>query len=235
MDRKRKRVAAIGAAVTLAVAGGGAAYAAVGSGGNQRDALVRDAAQRLNVTPQQLRSALQGAAIDQLQAAVRAGRLTQQQADRVEQRVRAGGLPLGGPGFGPGLRRGFGPGVPGLRALRIGLGAAASYLGLSPEALRRGLAGGKTLAQVARDQGKSAAGLERALLATARAQLDRAVANRRLTSTQADNAYRGLQQRIGDLVNGRLPKPRLVRRWRGGGPGMPDGMPPGPPGPPPGP
>lgn len=220
MDRRRKRIAAIGAAVTLAVAGGGAAYAAA-TGGSQRDALIRDAAQRLNVTPDRLRSALESAAADQLDQAVKDGRLTQQQADRIKQRIRAGGLPLGA-GPGPGFGRGFGPDGPGHGPLRIGLDAAARYLGLTPAALRRDLAGGKTLAQVARDQGKSVDGLEQALLDAARARLDRAVADGRLTSAQRADILRGLQQHIGDLVNGRLPRPGL-RRWRDGGPGMPPG------------
>lgn len=233
MDRRRKRIAAIGAAVTLAVAGGGVAYAAA-TGGSQRDAIITDAAQRLNVTPDRLRSALQSAAIDQLDQAVKDGRLTQQQADRMKQRIRAGGLPLG-PG-GPGFGRGFGgPDGPGHGPLRMGLDVAARYLGLTPAALRRDLEGGRTLAQVARDQGKSVDGLEQALLDAARARLDRAVADGRITSAQRDDMLRGLQQHVGDLVNGRLPPPGL-RRWHDGdpGPGMPGG--PGmPPGPPPGP
>ena len=230
MDRKRKRIAAIGAAVTLAVAGGGAAYAAATGGQSQRDALIRDAAQRLNVTPDRLRSALDGAAADQLDQAVKDGRLTQQQADRIKARIRQGGLPLG-PGPGLGFGRGFGPDGPG--PVRMGLDVAARYLGLTPAALRRDLAGGKTLAQVARDEGKSVGGLEQALLDAARAGVDRAVADGRLTDAQRDDILRGLQAHVGDLVNGRLPRPGL-RRWHDGGrppvpgPGMPPGPPPGP-------
>jgi len=75
-------------------------------------------AKRLNVTPAQLRSAVKGALLDRLQAAVAAGRLTQAQANRIKQRIERGALPiwlLAGPrGFerrrfgllGP---RGFGP------------------------------------------------------------------------------------------------------------------------------
>jgi hypothetical protein len=228
VDRRRKRIAAIGAAVTLAVAGGGAAYAAATGGQSQRDAIIRDAAQRLNVTPDRLRSALDSAAADQLDQAVKDGRLTRQQADSIKQRIRQDGLPLG-PGPGPGFGRGFGPDGPGHGPLRIGLYVAARYLGLTPQALRRDLAGGKTLAQVARDQGKSVDGLEQALVGAARARLDRAVSDGRLTSAQRDDILRGLQQHVGDLVNGRLPRPGL-RRWRDGGPGVPGpGIPPGPP------
>lgn len=233
MNRNRKRLIATGAAVAVAAAGGGIAYAAATGGTSQRDALLRDAAQRLNVTPQQLRSALEGAAVDQLDQAVKDGRLTQQQADRLKQQIRARGLPLG-PGDGPRFGRGLGPGGPGPGVLHAGLDAAASYLGLSANALRAQLASGKTLADVAKAQGKSVAGLQQALLDAARTRLDGAVANGRLTAAQRDDLLKGLQQRIGDLVNGRLPGPGFGRGWRGGGPGAPGGMP-GPPGPPPGP
>lgn len=229
MDRRRKRIVAIGAAAALAIVGGGAGYAAATSGGNQQDALLRDAAQRLNVSPDQLRSALQGAFGDQLDQAVKDGRLTQQQADRIKQRIRAGDLPLGGRMGGPGFGHGpfGGPGGPGHGPLGIGLDAAASYLGLSRADLVRQLRSGKTLAQVARDQGKSVDGLQQALLDAARARLDRAVANRRITSAQRDAILKELQQHVGDLVNGRMPRMGFRARHDGpGGPGGPGGPPP---------
>ncbi len=217
MDRRRKRVVAIGAVAAVVAAGGGVAYAAA-TATDQRDAVLRDAAQRLNVSPDQLRSALEGAFADQLAQAVRDGRLTQQQADRIEQRIRAGGGPLGGPG-GPGFRHGpfGGPGPFG-----VGAGAAASYLGLTRAALETQLRGGKTLAQVARAQGKSVSGLESALVDAARSALDRAVASGRLAATQRDDILRGLQQHVADLVNGTGPRMGFGR----GGTGGPGGPPP---------
>jgi hypothetical protein len=223
VDRRRKRTVAIGAVMALAVAGGGVAYAAA-TGTDQRDAVLRDAAQRLDVSPDRLRSALEGAVADQLEQAVRDGKLTQQQADRIEQRIRREGVPFGAPGFGPG-----GPpgamgmmGGPGDGPFGFGLDAAAGYLGLSSDALARALASGRSLADVARAQGKSVDGLEQALLSAARDRLDRAVAAGRLTSDQRDRILSDLQQHVGDLVAGRGPGVRFHRAWRGGpGPGGP--------------
>jgi len=225
VDRRRKRAVAIGAVAALAVAGGGVAYAAA-TATNPRDAVLRDAAQRLNVSPDQLRAALQGAFTDQLDQAVKDGRLTQQQADRIKQRIRDGGVPLGGPMGGPG-----GPGGPGFGHGPMGgrgpfgvcIDAAAGYLGLTRAALDRQLRGGKTLAQVARAQGKSLSGLESALVDATRSALDRAVTNGRLTSAQRDDILRGLQQHLADLVNGAGPRGGFRR---GGGPGGPGGPPP---------
>ena len=82
------------------------------------------------------------------------------------------------------------------------LGAAASYLGVSVDALRSSLRSGKSLAQVANSTpGKSADGLIQALYGAARKQLDAAVAAGHLSQAKADQIATKLEQRITDLVN----------------------------------
>lgn len=225
MKSRRKRTVAIGAAVALAVAGGGVAYAAT-SNSDPRDAVLRDAAQRLNVTPGELRSALEGAFGDQLDQAVKDGKLTQQQADQIKQRIARYGVPLGGP-IGPGGPggHGFGRGGPGHGPLGVGLDAAASYLGLTRVQLDRQLRNGRTLAEVARAQGKSADGLEQALVDAARTQLDRVVADRKLTADERDRILSEIREHVADLVNGRAPGPFGRHDGdRGMGPGSPPPM-----------
>jgi hypothetical protein len=223
---------ALGAIGALAVAGGGVAYAAAG-GSDPRQALLNDAAQRLNVSPEKLKAALQGAFADQLDQAVKDGKLTQQQADRMKQRLERGdGLPpFGGPPMMVMHGRVGGP---------FGdLKAAADYLGLAPAQLRDQVRGGKTLAEIAQaTSGKTVAGLEQAILDAAKAGLDKAVANGRLTASQRDDFLKRLQQHVGDIVNGKLPHPGFRMHGPGGpgGPGGPDGPgswggPPPPPGP----
>ncbi len=193
-----------------------------------------NAAQRLNVTPDKLRSALDGAAADQLDQAVKDGKLTQRQADRIEQQIREHGVPLGGPMGGPGGPGGPGDhrgpfgrhGGPGHGPFAMGLDAAASYLGLSRSALDRQLRAGRTLADVARAQGKTVAGLEQALVDAAKTRLDRAVADRRLTARQRDEILREVREHVGDLVAGRRPGPPPAGRARGARPGGPGGPPP---------
>jgi hypothetical protein len=237
---RHRRTVAIGAVVALAAAGGGVAYAAA-TNTDPRDAVLRDAAQRLNVTPGGLRSALQGAFGDQLDQAVKDGKLTQQQADQIKQRIARYGVPLGGPlgpeGPGHGFRLGFSD--PGHGPFGAGLDAAASYLGLTSAQLDRQLRSGRTLAEIARTQGRSVDGLRQALLDAAKTELDRAVADRTLTSDERDRILSELSEHVGDLVNGSAPGPRLAsgrHDWRGdrgmgplgpGGPGAPGGPPPG--------
>src|SRR5476649_2232340 len=62
------------------------------------------------------------------------------------------------------------------------LSAAATYLGLTTDELRTRLQAGKSLADVATAQGKSVSGLEDALLANLKTDLDADVTAGRLTS-----------------------------------------------------
>src|SRR5262249_8298477 len=80
--------------------------------------------------------------------------------------------------------------------------AAAGYLGLSSEQLAQELKGGKTLAQVASEQGKSVAGLEQALIDAAKADLDRSVASGVITSAQEQQLLGQLRSSIDAFVTG---------------------------------
>ena len=81
MTISHKRRIVIGASVVAAAAfTGGALAATQSSGTSERQAFLNDAAKRLHVSPSQLSTALQSAAIDRLKAAVAAGRLTQAEA-----------------------------------------------------------------------------------------------------------------------------------------------------------
>src|SRR5689334_4857742 len=99
MDSKRKVVAGLSAVAVLACAGG--VYAATNDDGkNERKAFADDVAKRLDVSPDKLNDAVQGAFEDRLDAAVKAGKLTQKEADAIKAKVKeGGGVPIGPPGF----------------------------------------------------------------------------------------------------------------------------------------
>jgi len=212
-SRLNSKVVIATTALALAAFGGGA-YAATQSGTDSRQAFLNDVAKRLHVTPAQLQSALNGAFDDQLQAAVKAGKLTQAQANELKQRIQQnGGLPLGhgpGPGFfrgGPGVLPGGrgvppgGRGVPPGPRLRGTLSAAASYLGLTDAQLASQLGSGKSLAQIAKARGKSTSGLEQAILAPIRSRLDKLVAAKRITSAQEQQMLTAISAHLGALIN----------------------------------
>jgi hypothetical protein len=227
MDSRLKRRVAVGVAGLAVAAGGGIAYAATQTTPEkERKAFLDDAAKRLNTTPGKLEAALAAAAKARIDAAVADGRLTKAQGDEIKPRIdQGGGLPFlgrGGPGFdhhGPGGHRHGGP--------FGGLDAAAKYLGLTEAKLFAQLRAGKSLADVAKAQNKSVDGLKSALTDEAKARLDQAVKDKRLTQAEADRIQKELAARIDDVVNGKGGK---------GGPGRPGhghgGW--GPPGPPPG-
>jgi ribosomal protein S4 len=197
-----KRKLAIGAAGLLALGGAGAAYGVTQGGKDERQAFLNDAAKRLNVSPDKLQGALQGAFEDRLGAAVKAGRITQAEANAIKKKIeQGGGPPVGIPGFGFGAERHFefrgGPGGP----IKAGLDAAASYLDLTPQQLIDKLGSGKSLADVASDQKKSVDGLKSAIKDSVKKQLDQAVTDKKITQDQENKILDGLDSRIDDVVN----------------------------------
>src|SRR5919201_3203264 len=105
MDPKLRRRVAIGATgLAVAAAATGGAYAATsGSGTSDRQAFLNDVAKRLHVSSSDLKSAIKGALFDRLDADVKAGRLTQAQADAIKKRIQQrGGVPFFAGPRGPG-------------------------------------------------------------------------------------------------------------------------------------
>jgi len=204
-----KRYALVSAAVLAAGAGGGAALAASGGDDDQRQkteqSILDDAAQRLNVTPEALRNALGAAEDAQLDQAVKDGKLTQAQADAIKARRQKDGAVLGGPGIGPGAGHpAFGPGGRGL-GFKAGSGgaldAAASALGLKLDDLLARLRAGKSIADVAKDEGKSLNDVKAAITTGVTKELDQAVTDKKLTAAQRDRILKQLASHLDDLVN----------------------------------
>jgi hypothetical protein len=250
LPRHLKGRLVIGLAALAVVAFAGGAYAATQSSGpTTRQAFLNDVAKRLHVTPQQLTAALNGAATDQLQAEVKAGRLTQAQANALEQRLKKNGAapavpfgffgPPGAPGK-PGLPGAPGPLAPGavgphFRGLAVpfavagGLKSIASYLGLTNAQLFQQLNSGKSLAQIATANGKSVSGLEQTITTADKADLDKLVANKMLTAAQENQILSRLSARVASEVNRKgFGFPRFrgpALRFHGGAPALPKGAP----------
>jgi AraC-like DNA-binding protein len=213
MPPKLKRKLAIGGAVIAAAGLAGGAYAASSASTSPRQAFIDDVAKRLNVSPTALNNALKGAYQDQLNQAVKSGKLTQAQANRIKQRIAK--RPLAPIGF---AHRGFfGPRA----GMRVGaLGGAAKYLGLTDAQLLSQLRSGKSLAQIATAQHKSMSGLTSALKADVKTRLDKAVAAKRLTSAQEQKILSGIDQRLNTIINREgLGHGLMHRGFRPGGPG----------------
>jgi hypothetical protein len=202
----RTRIALALAAAGLA--GGGAAAVAQGQGDGpaaEREAFLEEAANRLGVEPSELENALEGAAVARVDAALASGRLSDEQAAELKERIRSGrgilpGLDFRGPpGHAGAGGPGFGHAGPGL------LEPAADYLGLEPDALADRLFEGESLADIAEAEDKEVTGLVDALVAAARERLDDALAEGRLDETDRDEILERIRDRVTELVRGELP------------------------------
>ena len=206
---KNRTKLAAGAGAALAVVGAGAAVAANKlTPKEESKAVVEDAAKQLGVDPAKLSEALRTALENRIDEAVKDGRLSREQGEAMKARIEADDFPLfgGGHGFG---HRGFT-----LHGFRD-LGTAAAFLGVGEDALRERLRDGDTLADVAKEKGKSVDALVSAIVAATTKRLDEAVAAGRITKAQRDEIVAGLKQRTTEIVNGDFPA------FRGrGGPGF---------------
>ena len=193
-----RRTLILCAVVTAVVVGAGAAVAAgkdVFDPEQERAAFQAAVAEKLGVTTTELQDAYKAAALEQLDAAVAAGRLTEEQAAELRERIESGDF-LGPHGFGPFF------GGDGLRGPGHHLEGAADYLGLSEEELHERLRNGDSLAEIAEAEGRSVAGLKLALVAAAKERLDQAVADGRITAAQRAELLEQLESNVDDLVNG---------------------------------
>src|SRR5262245_24235669 len=200
MQIKRKLIAVTAVGFAAAGAGGAVAASKLSSSNDETKSVLNDAAKELGVQPSELSAALKKALSDRVDEAVEAGRLTKTEGDALKARIDSGEFPL----FG----------VPGGEHHPLGLiepdpmgelSTAADYLGLTREQLRDRLNSGKTLAQIAEEQGKPVPGLVSKLVDQKKTRIERAVNEGRLTQTQADQILAKLRGAVTDFVeNGRL-------------------------------
>lgn len=211
----------IACAATVAAVGGGVAIAASGgdNGKEVEDAILNDAAERLDVGADDLRNALSDAELAQIDKAVEEGDLTEEQAKMIKEHMqesdRVLGIPPGGPdgpgGFhGPG---GFGFAGPGGPDGPDVFDAIAEELGISTERLHRQLFNGKSLRQIANANDKTLADVKGAARSAIEQNLDEAVKEGDLTEEQANQIREDLPEILDHIASG---------------PGGPDGGPGGP-------
>jgi hypothetical protein len=204
MSTSRRTIAVAVAALAVAGGGGAAIAASQGSSGSP-EAFFDSLAEHLGISNKELEDAAKAAATDQVDAALEEGRITDEEADRLKERIQQGDAPFlfGPPVFGrPHLHRGA--------ALGMKFDAAAEFLGLTNAELRERLDEGQSLAEIARAEDKSVDGLKQALVEDAEQELNEAVEDGDLTRERADEMLERLRERIDDVVE---------RGFAGPGPG----------------
>lgn len=196
--KRNHKIAIVAVLALSAIAVGGAVGATQLTPKQESEAIINDAAEQLGVQPSEHSDALKHALKNRVDDAVEDGRLTEEQGRSMKERIDAGEVPFFG--LGPHMHKHFdGP-------FHAKLEAATEYLGMTEAQLREALEDGKTLAQVARDRGKSVDGLVDALVNGAQQKLQDAVEEGRLTEAEKREMLEGLRDRITDMVNGRFPR-----------------------------
>jgi ribosomal protein S20 len=209
---KRLLIAAAGLlvlAMAVLVIGGAGTSAQEGDG--PVGTFLGKVAEKLGISEDELTTAIKDARLEMVDEAVAEGRLSEDQAAKIKERIESGE-----PGFGFGFHFGVGP------RFHAGfhlLDTAAEVLGMEKadliDALRED---GATLASVAEDHGKSADTFKTELLAKVKENLDAKVADGTITQDRADNAYSNLESHIDDILSGSLPVFHRHGGHRGFGP-----------------
>lgn len=168
------------------------------------DAFINALAAKLGKSPDELKNAIKAVEKDRVAQALQAGRITQDQANTLNQRIDQGqGLGLRGPGLGEIGPRGAGKpgaGKPGA-GLRGELSGVAAFLGLQPQELKTQLGAGKSLAQIAQAKGKSRDDLKSFLTNEAKTRLSAAVTAGRLTQAQADQMLAKMTANLDQMID----------------------------------
>jgi polyhydroxyalkanoate synthesis regulator phasin len=161
-------------------------------------------ADKLGVSEDELQAVIDDARTETLDEAVAEGGLTEQQAERMQER----GFPFVGQRLGHGHVE----------------DAAAEVLDMSPDELMEQLKDGNSLADVAEAQGMSEDSFKAALLVQVQAQLDELVAEGGLTQEQADEIFQRTEDNIDGIVTGEGCGPGFGGKRHGpggfGGPGF---------------
>jgi len=178
---------AIGGAVTSAQEGDGP----VGT-------FLSKVAEKLGVSEDELKTAIQDTRVEMIDKAVAEGRLTEAQGERLKERAEEGGF-LFPPRHGEGRFHG-GHGFCHRAGDRV-LEAAAEVLDMPKDDLAQQMKDGKSLAEVAEAQGMSVDDFKTGLLDEGKAKLDALVGEDKLTQDRADSLYQRLQDNIDNIVN----------------------------------
>jgi polyhydroxyalkanoate synthesis regulator phasin len=189
-----KRLLMIAAAVAVialaAVAVGGAATSAQ-EGDGPIGTFLSKVADKLGVTEDELKTAIDEARTETIDEAVAEGLLTEEQGERLQEGI----FPFRG-------RFSHEP-----RHAHV-MDAAAEVLGLERDELMEQLRDGNSLAELAEAQGKDLEAFKAALLDKIEARLGELVAEGDLTQEQADEIFQCIEENIDSIVN--------AERCRGG-------------------
>ncbi len=171
---------------------------------HERGDFVALLAENLGVTQEELHAAIQQTQLDMVEEALSSGKITEEQAAQMRERIESGeGLSFG-PGRGrPGEGRPGhdGPGRPGGCQPFRGVDQVAELLGLTVGEIVSELEQGMSLAQIAEANGVTAAELAATLLAGIEEHVAQAVADGKIDEARAEEILANAAEKIDMLIN----------------------------------
>ena len=159
-------------------------------------------AENLGITQDELESAIDQTQLEQVEAALAEGLITEEQAAQRREAIESGEARFGKIG-----QRGH-------KMQRVGGhigGDVAEFIGIEPEELREAIEGGQSLVQVAEANGVSEAELTAHLLGELETKLGEAVESGRITQAEADEKLAGAADRIAECINREGPPEHKTR------------------------
>ena len=177
-------------------------------------------AENLGISQDELEAAIDETQLEIVDDAVAQDRLTEEQADRIRERIESGEgmFPFGG--FGKGFAMGRG-----MCDLGAHLDDLAEFIGISADDLRAALVDGQSLTQVAEANGVSRDDLVGYLVGEVETRVAQAVEDGKIDQARADEILANATERIEQMVD-QEGLPDAFGPWggghhRGGGFGMP--------------
>ena len=169
-------------------------------------------AENLGITQDELETAIDQTQLELVDEALAEGRLTEEQAAQLRERIESGES-----FFGPQLRH--------KQGMRHGGGGfshganVAEFIGITPEALREAIEGGQSVVQVAEVNGVTEQELTDYLLGEIETKLAEAVESGRIDQAKADEILAGAADKIAECINREGPreKPAGFGSFREGG------------------
>ena len=193
MNRKFGLLAGLGVVILLisGLVAGVALAQGGGEGGVQgeRESFLARVAAHLGVTEQQLTDAFKVTRLEMVDEAVAAGKITQEQADRIRERMEEG----------QGL--GFGWGGCHMRPFGDIFASVAETLDMTPREILQEIRKGQSLTEIGQAKGVSPEELKSVILSAADSKLDQIVADGKITQEQADKIMTRLTDNIDKLLD----------------------------------
>ncbi len=163
----------------------------------RRDDYLDALAANLGVSREALDQAFTDTALEMVDKALADGKITEDEATKIRERINSGDFAPFGPGFGHGFKKGFHHGFD----VGVKLEDLATFLGIDVSAIHEGLMNEQSLAQIAEANGKTREELKAHINSNLEEHLAEMVADGSLTQEQADQKLQNFADHLDEMID----------------------------------